>query len=136
MTLWKLLFVLWIVIETVSPDYKLNKITSKLRVIRTVRRLDTWEDCREECINEEKCSYFRFKDHQNISQRKCSLIQMVEKIRQGWVSGPKFCGTNECKEEYTVNKILKTERIKNIESFEDCRHECQQNVKCNFINFK
>ena len=42
----------------------------------------------------------------------------------------------ECKEEYTVNKILKTERIKNIESFEDCRHECQQNVKCNFINFK
>ena len=23
--------------------------------------MDTWEDCREECINEEKCSYFRFK---------------------------------------------------------------------------
>ena len=35
-----------------------------------------------------------FQDHQNISQRKCSLIQMVEKIRQGWVSGPKFCGIN------------------------------------------
>ena len=78
MTLPKLLFVLWIVVVTVSPgqcsdqsihkhninfisDCKLNKITSKLRAIRTVRRLDTWEDCREECINEEKCSYFRFK---------------------------------------------------------------------------
>ena len=42
----------------------------------------------------------------------------------------------ECKEEYTVNKILKTERIKNIESFEDCRYECQHNVKCNIFNFK
>ena len=42
----------------------------------------------------------------------------------------------ECKEDSTVNTILKTMKIKSIKSFEDCRNKCQQNVKCDFLNFK
>ena len=42
----------------------------------------------------------------------------------------------ECKEDSTVNTILKTMKIKNIKSFEECRNKCQQNVKCDFLNFK
>ena len=78
---------------------------------------------------------------------------MVVKIKKGWVSGPKFCGRDgryhhiicfyiymihdlECKEESTVNNMLKTKKMKNIKSFEDCRNKCQQNVKCDFLNFK
>ena len=93
-------------------DCKLNQTASKLRVIRTVRGLVTLDECREHCIDAEKCSYFKFKvaylhfsinffccwdhltsqDHHDVYRRKCTLIQMVVKIRQGWVSGPKFCG--------------------------------------------
>ena len=43
---------------------------------------------------------------------------------------------SECKEESTVNNMLKTKKIKNMKSFEDCRNKCQQNVKCDFFNFK
>ena len=43
---------------------------------------------------------------------------------------------SECKEESTVNNMLRTKKIKNIKSFEDCRNKCQQNVKCDFFNFK
>ena len=70
-------------------------------------------------------------DHQNVNRRKCTLIQMVVKIKKGWVSGPKFCGRDgryhhiicfyifmihdlECKEESTVNNMLKTKKMKNI----------------------
>ena len=42
----------------------------------------------------------------------------------------------ECKEDSTVNTILKTMKINNIKSFEECRNKCQQNVKCDFLNFK
>ena len=42
----------------------------------------------------------------------------------------------ECKEESTVNNMLKTKKIKNIKSFEDCRNKCQQNFKCDYLNFK
>ena len=42
----------------------------------------------------------------------------------------------ECKEDATVHKILKTEKIKNIKSFQDCRNKCQQNVECDFLHFK
>ena len=42
----------------------------------------------------------------------------------------------ECKEDSTVNTILKTMKIKNIKSFEECRNKCQQNVKCDFLDFK
>ena len=98
---------IWIIL-----DCKLNQFASKIRVIRTVRGLVTLDECREHCIDAEKCSYFKFKvaylhfsiiffccwdyltsqDHHDVYRRKCTLIQMVVKIRQGWVSGPKFCG--------------------------------------------
>ena len=128
LTIIKLLFVLYICTKIINSegqyiiylfldilyfwiilDCKLNQYASKLRVIRTVRGLVTWDDCREHCIDVENCSYFKFKvafifqwhfllndlttqDHQNVNRRKCTLIQMVMKIKKGWVSGPKFYG--------------------------------------------
>ena len=38
-----------------------NKVLSrKLKISKTIRRVATWEDCREKCNNYDKCDHYNF----------------------------------------------------------------------------
>ena len=90
-------------------DCQENKVLSrKLKISKTIRRIPTWEDCREKCNQYAKCHQFNFKVcsaeiiirlnlsivqfHRVVKKRICTLLEKVYKVARKSASGAKFCG--------------------------------------------
>ena len=62
-------------------DCQENKVLStKLRISKNIRRIPTWEDCREKCNQYGKCHHFNFKvcsvvdrDQHKIKPSNCTV---------------------------------------------------------------
>ena len=90
-------------------DCQENKVLStKLRISKNIRRIRSWEDCREKCNKYDKCHQFNFKVcsaeiiirlnlsivqfHRVVKKRICTLLEKVYKMARKSASGAKFCG--------------------------------------------
>ena len=48
--------------KTISPDcYTGKAATKKMKIVTSMKRIRTWEDCREKCNTNDWCDFFSFK---------------------------------------------------------------------------
>ena len=60
---------------------------TKMEKVKLTGKFETAEDCQAACKEEEDCQAFQWK----LRGKRCWLISIGYKFRDGFTSGPKFC---------------------------------------------
>ena len=93
--------------EDSSAEECQSDAINELRIIQRIRKINAPEDCRDKCIDNDECDFFRFQvqvvfvnnqnhsyllqDHMNKKARKCFLLKLSYRPKHGWYSGEKYC---------------------------------------------
>jgi len=102
------------------------------------RGIETWENCRDKCNEDDQCSHFKYKDHRRARRRLCILMDTVFEEKEAWTAGEQFCiddgstststetpsTDHDCKVGFTLKSIWIEKQRGSIETWEDCRDKC------------
>ena len=62
-----------------------NKIPTRLKGYKRIKKIWSWKKCRELCNDDPDCEFFKWKRSQ------CRLMSVAWENRITWVSGAKYC---------------------------------------------
>ena len=122
---------------------------------RKVRKVVSWEDCRDLCQQEGDCQYFRWKvnhlfsnlfqinsleDNTKTWRRLCYLIKMQQVKSGRWVSGKKLCVSQDGKQCFVSHQALyiqlRVRKIKKTVTWMSCQDHCRDDKDCVFFRWK
>ena len=67
------------------------KSQPKLRVLASIKKVPTQEDCRLKCLAKPDCDYWAWKSASRVSRRRCRLYDLKYRTYNNWVAGPRDC---------------------------------------------
>jgi len=75
-----------------APECENGRYPKALKPYRKIKKVKRWTQCRDSCNDDDRCEYFKWKNHKKWQKRMCFLMEVTWQASNTWVSGEKFCG--------------------------------------------
>merc|ERR1712154_713829 len=76
---------------TTTSECQEGKFPKQLKPYKKIKRVKNWTQCRDQCNDDPRCEFFKWKDHKKWQRRICYLMEVIWQASSVWVSGEKFC---------------------------------------------
>jgi len=76
---------------TTNTECQDGKFPKQLKPYKKIKKVKNWTQCRDQCNDDPRCEYFKWKDHKKWQKRICYLMEVIWQASSVWVSGEKFC---------------------------------------------